>query len=161
MTYDEYIKIEGCKHQYVIPSMNTENVSVFCIKDVDISDPKNVPPWRHCPKCVGKDCESKVWSESYKMKLVLELSSKDITEDMASVTEANVNYWAFLHWRDELAYYNEALKYAQDEEEIKFNCHCIVEAKKLIVELYNKLIQMPEFEQGLIDKPEWMQQFFA
>ena len=159
MTYDEYLKIEGCEHQYVIPSINTENVSVFCIKDVDMSDPKNVPPWKICPECIGKDCESRVWSKSYKTRLELGLSSKNITEDMESVTDATVHYWAFLHWRDELAYYRQTLEDAQDEEHIKYLCHCIVEAKKLIVELYNKLVQMPEFNQGLIDEPEWMEHF--
>lgn len=57
MTYKKYLKIKGCKHQYVIPSINTENVSVFCTKDMDKSNPKNNPLLNGCPECSVNDCK--------------------------------------------------------------------------------------------------------
>lgn len=159
MTCEDYLKIKGCKHQYVVPSMNTENVSVFCTKDVDTSKSKNVPPWRHCPECIGKDCKNRVWSRAYKEELLWGLTSKKITEDMAIITETNLHYWAFLYWQDELSYCVGALDDTQDEKQIEHFCHRIVEAQKLIVELYNKLRQMPDFDQELIFEHGWMQHF--
>ena len=89
------------------------------------------------------------------------LSHKDITPDMDSVTDESVHYWAFLYWRGELEIFEESLGVAEAEEQISFFRYCVIEAKKIIVELYNKLVEMSEFNQELIRKPEWMDEFLA
>ena len=85
---------------------------------------------------------------------------RDITPDMNSVTDESLHYWSFIYWRGELEIFEEALEVAKTEEQIEFFRYCIIEAKKIIVELYNKLIKMSEFNK-LIRKPEWMDEFLA
>ena len=57
MKYKKYLKIKECKHQYVIPSINTENVSVFCTKDMDKSKPKNDLLLNGYPECSVNNCK--------------------------------------------------------------------------------------------------------
>ena len=89
------------------------------------------------------------------------LSAKDIKEGMAEVTEASVHWWAYLYWMDELKDYEESLRNALDDEQIGFFRYCVVEAKRIIVELYEKLIKMPEFSEGVLSKPDWMDEFMT
>lgn len=162
MTYEEYLKIEGCKHQYVIPSMNTENVSVFCIKGIDSSNPKNVPPWRRCNECCGNECKDRELDDLLTEKIKNKLNSKNINviDEIERVNDASILQWAFLYWIGELDSFEEALEEEKSGERIKYLCDSIVEANLILVEIYNKLIAIPDFDIAMLGNVEWMNKFW-
>jgi hypothetical protein len=88
-----------------------------------------------------------------------DLNAKHITDDMMSATEVNVLWWAYLYWRDLLRENEQWLSKADGEADIEYWRYQVVEAKKIIVELYQKLIQFSEFQDGVINEPEWMEEF--
>lgn len=84
----------------------------------------------------------------------------DVTDNMISVTDYNVYWWSLLYWESRLDELEESLEnnVNQSEDMKAFYKYSIVEAKKLIVEIYNKLLTFKEC-QGLIQKPYWMDNF--
>lgn len=159
MTYDQYLTIKGCYYQYVVPQLNDTGVDVYCLKNVDTSKLNYTEYAKHCTTCNSQGCKDRTEIGVLTNVPPLKSTLKDITENIISVTDTSICYWAYLYWRDELAYYECALAEArakQDEEEISSCLDDIVVAKKVMTDLYNKLIQMPEIEADIICKPEWM-----
>ena len=159
MTYDQYLAIKGCYYQYVVPQLNDTGVDVYCLRGVDTSKLNYTEYSKHCTTCNAHGCKDRTEIGVPTNFSPLKSTSKDITENIISVTDAAICHWAYLYWMDELAYSERTLAEAiaeQDEEEI-FSClDDIAVAKKVMTELYNKLIQMPEIEGYIICKPEWM-----
>lgn len=87
------------------------------------------------------------------------VSINDIKDNMMTVTEPNVYWWSYCYWDRERRDAEEKLKTATDKEEISFYRFCLVEAMKILSELYDKLITMPEFKDGMLSKPDWMDSF--
>lgn len=86
------------------------------------------------------------------------LSAKDIKPGMMDVNEVNVYWWAYLYWREQLNTFEDALRNTDDKDMISCFRYCVVEAKKILIELYQKLIQICG-DDGWISKPEWMDEF--
>ena len=90
-----------------------------------------------------------------------DLSIKDVKDGMLSATEYNVYWWAWIYWMRSLNGYTESLMNvdAADVDGIGFYRYCVIEAKKVLSEMYEKMVQMPQFQGGWLDKPEWMDEF--
>lgn len=88
------------------------------------------------------------------------LTIKDVVEGMHSATESNICWWAFFHMEESLKVHEDALRSSEDASEnikatIKYH---IVETKKILVELYDKLMAFDDYK-NLIEKPAWMDEF--
>ena len=89
------------------------------------------------------------------------LSVKDVRPDMCEVTDASICWWAYLHWRDELAEAETCLNdssHRQSQDEIEFYQYQVIEAKCVLAQLYDKLKEMPEFSQ-ILEEPDWYDKF--
>lgn len=92
---------------------------------------------------------------------------KDVTPNMGSATDFNIHWWAFLRMLDSVETHEKALKSClagNDAESVaecikEAICYRIIESKKIVVEIYNKLTTFEEFKTGLIEKPDWMDEF--
>ena len=80
--------------------------------------------------------------------------------DIESVTNETIIYWAFLYWIDELDCFEEALEETKDKEQIEYLCNSIVEANVILLELYNKLVAIPEFDIRQFGNVEWLNRFW-
>lgn len=91
------------------------------------------------------------------------LNIEKVTDTMISATEYNVYWWAFLHMSDTLKLFETSLRDAdanKDSDDIKgWYRYNIVECKKVLVEIYEKLITFKECQNGIIQKPDWMDEF--
>lgn len=96
-----------------------------------------------------------------------------VNEFMSSATDFNITYWAYLYWENVLKDLENDLDareadWSKMSEGIAENAKAfykyqIVEAKKIISELYFKLQAMPEIqrvpEQMFNIKPKWLDDF--
>ena len=87
------------------------------------------------------------------------LTIDDVGPGMQKVTETNVYWWAYLYWMNELNDFTSRLKDAKDDNDIGYCRYSIVEAKKIILDLHEKLISMPEFKGYDFPAPEWADEF--
>ena len=86
---------------------------------------------------------------------------KSVRSDMCEVSEASICWWAYLHWRDELAAAEACLNdftHRKSQDEIALYEYQVVEAKYVLAQLYDRLIAMPEFSQ-ILTKPDWYDDF--
>lgn len=87
------------------------------------------------------------------------LTIDDVSPGMQKVTETNVYWWAYLYWTNELNHFTSRLKTAKNNDDIGYCRYCIVEAKKIILDLHKKLISMPEFKGYEFPTPDWADTF--
>lgn len=87
------------------------------------------------------------------------LSAKDIKPDMMEATEVNIYWFAYLYLRDRLRENEECLRKAENAEDIGWCRYQVVETKKLLCELYDKLLQYPNFQDGALEHDDWVEEF--
>lgn len=87
------------------------------------------------------------------------LTIDNVGPGMEKLTETNAYYWAYLYWTNELKHDMSKLEIADNKDDIGYYRYCIIEAKNIIIDIYRKLITMPEFKGYDFPPPDWMDEF--
>lgn len=87
------------------------------------------------------------------------LTIDKIQDDMCLVNKASIHWWAYCYWREELRDSMEKLESSVTEDDIGFYRYHVLDARQVLIKLYNRMVVMPEFSEGWLPREDWMDEF--